>query len=58
MDRVHEFVPIFSEAAPSVAIFPVALFWCAPWYRLSHLRLGQDLGTMAFGMWPVGMYIK
>ena len=54
MGRLHLFIPVFTEAAASVAIVPLALFWGAPWGRMPHLCFRQDLGTLEFGMWSAG----
>jgi hypothetical protein len=52
------FIPVFTQAAASVAIVPLALFWGAPWGRMPHLCFRKDLGALEFGMWPLGLYLQ
>ena len=55
MDRVHEFVPVFSEAAASVAIILVALFWArdvtsTPRLRFGHRGIWNVVGGLVYQM--------
>jgi hypothetical protein len=54
---LHLFIPVFTSANASVAIVPLALLWGAPRGWLPHLCFRQDLGTVEFGVWPLGLYL-